>query len=148
VREVGDGFEKAFWIIGKLTKATIAVEAQHSTHGTAQMIVVDVLRFGPLADRAHTPLFRHELINVRRANSVSTLEVIVPRATVQTLTCLAAPRVVARLAIRMTPVATSTVPRKLIEWLPLAAIWAALHPRRIRPGCDNYRAEANRSTCT
>jgi hypothetical protein len=66
--------------------------------------VIDVLRVLAAADRAHTTLLAHELVELVRTDAVAVFQVVVAASTMEALARLVGTRVVARLAIAVEPI--------------------------------------------
>jgi hypothetical protein len=114
-------------IVSELTESAVAVEAEDAPHLVRCMIVIDMLGIRPTAHCTDATLFRYQRVDVRRADPVSTQEVVVATASVEPSATLLPTCVVARLAIHGTAVSGTLVPGELLRGLPGSAVRAALH---------------------
>src|SRR5919112_2970490 len=87
-------------VVGELTEAAVAVEAQYPAHPAVAMIVINVLGAGGATDGAAALLGREHLVDVGLTYAVAPPEVVLPRPAVETVTGLLATFVVARRAVR------------------------------------------------
>jgi hypothetical protein len=91
------------------------------------MIVIDVLRTRPPAHRTLAALLGDQRIDLIRADAVATLEVVMPRASIESFPGFSAARVVARLAVGVPPIPTVPIARELFEGFPFVAVRTPLH---------------------
>jgi len=127
--QVVRGVQQAILIITELPEPTVAVEAQDPAHLAGHMVVIDVLRIGTAAHGTHATLRFDDLVDLRRADSIPTFEVVVPTSSVQPVLALLAARVVAGLAVRVPAITGISIARELVERLPLSSVRTPLHAR-------------------
>ena len=65
--------------------AAVAVEAEDAAHLAGLVLVVDVLRIRPTADRADPALQAHQLVELVRTDPVAPLQVVVTTSAVEPL---------------------------------------------------------------
>ncbi|WP_239080161.1 hypothetical protein [Paractinoplanes brasiliensis] len=86
------------------------------------MIVIDVLRVGSAADRAHPELPPQQLVEVSLPDPIARPQVVFARAAIKALPRLLPTRVVARLAVAPAAAAVITTAREVVKRLGLAAV--------------------------
>src|SRR4051794_38382644 len=85
--------------VTELAKTTVAVEAEYPAHPPGAMIVVQMLRVGSPADRAHATLFGEQLVELLLPHAVALTQVVLTIAAVEPLLGLPCPGVVTGLAV-------------------------------------------------
>jgi hypothetical protein len=103
--QIGDRRHQMISVVPELPEATIAVEAEHTANFAGVVIMIDMIRLVATANRTLPALGTNDLIDLGRTNPVAPLQVVVARATVQSILRLTASCVVTRLAVRVPPVA-------------------------------------------
>jgi hypothetical protein len=132
--EVVRGADKPVAVIAELPEATIAVEAEDAAHFPGSMIVVDVFGIRPTADCTDTALLSDEIVELVRTDAISTFQVVVTTAAVQSIARFLAAGVVADLAIRVATIPHPSIAREPIRRFPLPAVGATLHGCSVRAG--------------
>jgi hypothetical protein len=125
-----------FGVIFELSEPPVAVEAQDAADAVRRVIVINVLRIRSPANGADASLVASHFVDFRSADAITTLQVVMPIPSLQTLFGLTSPHVVTRLAIRMSAIAHPLVSRELFERLVSTAVGTALHALIVRLGCE------------
>lgn len=118
-------------VVLELAEARVAVEAQDPADLARLVVVVNMRPVErSLADTADTALRLDHRRDISLTDAVPTLQVVVPRAAMQSLFGLTAVCVVALLAIERLAIAAPSVVAEVVEWLYLLTTWAMLESRR------------------
>jgi hypothetical protein len=69
-------------VIGELPQPPVAVEAQDAANAVRRVIVIDVLGIGLATNRADTALVADHFVDFGSADTIATLQVVMPIAPV------------------------------------------------------------------
>jgi hypothetical protein len=108
------------------------------------MIVVDVFRARPAADRTPPALRLQQLVDLDLPDAVAPPQVVLPRPAVEAVAGGLATGVVAWLAVVPEAAAARGVPREVCERLRLTAVRASPMPSRDRDGHPNLSPGSRR----
>jgi hypothetical protein len=119
--EIVEGLSEQLNVVAELAEAAIAVEAEDPPHGSGAMIVIDVLGFVLVADRADATLLKLQPLDLHRIHAIASLQMERSGTPVVLHAILTRDSIVARLAIRHPTGPAGAVARKLVDGFELAA---------------------------
>jgi hypothetical protein len=126
--QVSDGPTERRRIVPKVTKPTVAVEAEYPANPAGLVVVVDVVRTFSATYRTPVQVDPTTRVGLLGGDPIAALEVIIAATTVMPLARLIDASVPAWLAVAAEAIAFGPIAHEFGEWLHLVTVRAVLHP--------------------